>query len=100
MKTERNIANLINFRLCCISFNNNATVDCNSNCDCLTTERLLVLKQYNHEVANASKSNDNNFKLKLIHKWFDKKWPSFFTTRRILLGDAAEKHLLTIGYVG
>ncbi len=70
----------------------------NLNCDRLTTERRLVLFQYNQEVAKACKLDDNNFKIKLSHKWFNKKWPSFFTTRRILLGNAAENYLQSIEY--
>lgn len=72
----------------------------NLNCDRLCTERLQVLTQLNQEVAKARQFNDRNYKVKLAAKWFGHKWPSFFTTRRILLGAVAESHLQSIGYQG
>jgi uncharacterized protein (TIGR02646 family) len=62
----------------------------NLNCDRLCEERLEILKAYNQEVARARKMKDAEFKVKLEAKWFANRWPSFFTTRRILLGADAE----------
>lgn len=72
----------------------------NLNCDRLCTDRLLVLFQYNKEVTKAKKLKDNKFKQKLVAKWFSSKWPSFFTTRRILLGKSAEAYLQSIPFQG
>ena len=72
----------------------------NLNCDRLCTDRLQVLVQYNREVEKARKLREKDFRQKLAAKWFSKKWPSYFTTRRILLGDAAEAQLDFLKYAG
>ncbi|MES2077292.1 MAG: retron system putative HNH endonuclease [Pseudomonadota bacterium] len=72
----------------------------NLNCDRLRTERKLVLNEYNHAVAEARRRNDIHFKTKLAARWFGSRWPSYFTTRRILLGGAAEQYLRGIAYRG
>jgi uncharacterized protein (TIGR02646 family) len=72
----------------------------NLNCDRLCTERRLVLTQYNQEVARARKAGDVDFKSKVVQKWFGKRWPSFFTTRRSLLGKEAEDYLQEVNYAG
>ena len=72
----------------------------NLNCDRLAKDRREVFYEYERFVTKARKRNENYYKINLIHKWFNKKWPSFFTTRRILLGDAAENYLRSIGYAG
>lgn len=72
----------------------------NLNCDRLCTDRLQVLIQYNQEVEKARKLKAKDFHQTLAAKWFGKKWPSYFTTRRILLGHAAEAQLNAIAYVG
>lgn len=64
----------------------------NLNCDRLTEQRRLVLEDYNREkkLARANKTKPQAFHAWLANKWFQKRWLSFFTTRRILLGGAAE----------
>lgn len=72
----------------------------NLNCDRLRTERKLVLNEYNRAVAEARRRNDVDFKAKLAERWFRNRWPSYFTTRRILLGRAAEAYLRGTAYRG
>ncbi|NLY64944.1 MAG: TIGR02646 family protein [Alcaligenaceae bacterium] len=72
----------------------------NLNCQRLCEDRLTILKQYNQEIAKARRINDKLIFQKLAEKWFSKKWPSFFTTRRILLGTHAEKFLTENQYNG
>lgn len=72
----------------------------NLNCDRVCTDRLLVLKSYNQAIASAIKLNDKQIFSKLAERWFRNKWPSYFTTRRILLGRHAETYLEQIAYNG
>lgn len=72
----------------------------NLNCDRLCAARLEILKAYNREFKQAREKRDGDFNAKLAEKWFRRRWPSFFTTRRILLGDAAEKWLKQQQYNG
>lgn len=72
----------------------------NLNCQRLKDIRLEVLKSYNREVAKARKANDRQGISKLAERWFNKKWPSHFTTRRILLDRHAEAYLQDIEYNG
>ena len=82
------------------SLNTTIETALNLNCSRLRHERLAVLKQYNQAVAAARKNNDKYFKAKLAARWFGNRWPSYFTTRRILLGDAAEAYLQVIHFQG
>ena len=72
----------------------------NLNCDRLCADRLEILKFYNQEVAKARKAKDRQGLSKLATRWFNNKWPSFFTTRRILLGKYAEAFLTQGVYDG
>lgn len=72
----------------------------NLNCDRLKSNRLEVLKFYNQAVAQARKSNNQRIFKQLAQHWFSQRWLSFFTTRRILLGQHAETHLHAIRYTG
>lgn len=72
----------------------------NLNCDRLNQQRLEVLKLYNQEIAKARKNNDKTIFVKLAQRWFQNIWPSFFSTRRILLGNHAENYLISINYQG
>ncbi|WP_290581672.1 retron system putative HNH endonuclease [Ketobacter sp.] len=65
----------------------------NLNCERLKSHRREVLKSYNREIKKARMSGDADFHSKLAERWFRKKWPSFFTTRRLLLGKHAEEFL-------
>lgn len=72
----------------------------NLNCDRLCQHRRKVLINYNQELKKARESGDSSFHQKLAQRWFSKRWPAFFTTRRILLGQAAENHLQAISFQG
>lgn len=73
----------------------------NLNCQRLCADRLEVLKSYNQEVAKSRKRNDRQGLAKLADRWFkNNRWPSYFTTRRLLLGCHAEACLIQINYDG
>lgn len=72
----------------------------NFNCQRLCDDRLEVLKNYNQEIARAKKQSNPAIFQQLPQRWFSKKWPSFFTTRRILLGNHAESYLKSVAYNG
>jgi uncharacterized protein (TIGR02646 family) len=72
----------------------------NLNCDRLVMDRYEVMVAYNREIERARKVNDKKVFKKLAEKWFSQKFPSFFTTRRILLGSHAEKYLQSIDFNG
>ena len=72
----------------------------NLNCQRLCDDRLEILKSYNQEVAKARRVNDRQGFEKLARRWFSDKWPSFFTTRRILLDQHAEVFLEQIAFNG
>lgn len=72
----------------------------NLNCDRLNSDRLEILKFYNQEISTARKVNNKNIFETLPNKWFFKRWSSFFTTRRILLGDNVEQYLKSVNYSG
>lgn len=72
----------------------------NLNCDRLCTNRLTIFTEYNQEIKKARLSNNTQIFEILPQKWFSKKWHSFFTTRRVLLGSHAEYYLQGINYNG
>lgn len=72
----------------------------NLNCQRLKDNRLEVLKRYNQQVAKYRKANDRQGLKKLAQRWFSKPWPSYFATRRALLGKHAEAYLNQIHYNG
>ena len=72
----------------------------NLNCQRLCDDRLVVLKHYNQEIAKARRIGDKLIHRKIASRWFSETWPSFFTTRRILLGDHAEIVLTKQNYNG
>ena len=72
----------------------------NLNCQRLCDDRLVILKEWNQQVARARKSNNRDIHGQLAKRWFSRRWPSFFTTRRILLGKHAEDYLNRISYSG
>jgi uncharacterized protein (TIGR02646 family) len=72
----------------------------NLNCDRLNEQRLRILIHYNQQVAKSRRNHDRDYKSKLATRWFNKKWPSFFSTRRILLGKFAESYLNATSYDG
>lgn len=72
----------------------------NLNCQRLLDQRQAVLCQYNKEIKKIRKNNNPNDFAQLAQRWFIDKWPSFFTTRRCLLGSHAETYLASIKYNG
>lgn len=65
----------------------------NLNCPRLVDQREALLNDYNRMSKNARESNKSKFHQHLAKQWFQSCWPSFFTTRRALLGNAAEEYL-------
>lgn len=72
----------------------------NLNCFRLCTARLVVLKDYNQLIKKAREQNNRDIHENLAMRWFDKRWSSYFTTRRSLLGNAAERYLEEIEFDG
>jgi len=81
-------------------FVTNTIRDLNLNCDRLTTDRHKILIEYNKEIEKGRRINDRNVFKKLAEKWFSYRFPNLFTTRRILLGNHAEKFLKDNNYNG
>ncbi|WP_421323295.1 retron system putative HNH endonuclease [Aeromonas veronii] len=72
----------------------------NLNCTRLTKRRKMICDDFYRRVLIARSKQDvlffeNNFKM-----WFSSKWPSFFTTKRFLMGDFAEKKLAALNFNG
>lgn len=72
----------------------------NLNCDRLKAQRLQVWKEYNRLVKKAREANNREIFGFLAERWFGKRWPAFFTTRRALLGVHGEKYLASMNYDG
>jgi len=72
----------------------------NLNCDRLVEDRLKVFYSYLQRIKSARKNNDTEIHSKLASTWFRERWPSFFTTRRLLLERNAELYLSTVQYNG
>lgn len=79
-----------------VEFIENTINKLNLNCYRLNSNRLSIFILYERERKKARIENNINFKNILAERWFSKRWPSFFTTRRILLGETAEKYLDSI----
>ncbi len=62
----------------------------NLNCDRLISSRLTILVNYNKLLASYRKANDRDGARKLAERWFRDKTLTFYTTRRILLGNQAD----------
>lgn len=72
----------------------------NLNCDRLNKQRLEVSYEHNRLLKKAREMNNKEIFEVLAERWFRHHWPSFFTTRRILLGPHAEMYLQRINYDG
>jgi uncharacterized protein (TIGR02646 family) len=90
-------------------YNNFSTVDelvkntievLNLNCDRLTAHRLKIFRSYEHKIKLARNNKNTQIHSQLAKTWFNKKWPNFFTTRRIILGHHAEQYLKAMQYNG
>lgn len=68
----------------------------NLNCDSLKKKRLSVIKEFERERKSKRqnpKANKKSVRTAIAQKWFEGRIPSFFTTRRILLGHYAEQFI-------
>lgn len=72
----------------------------NLNCQRLCDSRLEVMHAYNRFIKQAREIGQADIHRRLTRHWFSKPWPAFFTTRRILLGRAAESYLQAKNYNG
>lgn len=72
----------------------------NLNCQRLCDMRLEILKSYNQLITKARRQNNTEIHNQLAQRWFSTPWPKYFTTRRSLLGSAAEMYLQGIDYYG
>lgn len=72
----------------------------NLNCYRLRSARLTILNAYNREIKKAREKNNRQIKHQLVERWFGVRWPSYFTTRRCLLGNTAESYLKKIAFEG
>ncbi|MFM5670403.1 MULTISPECIES: TIGR02646 family protein [Aeromonas] len=72
----------------------------NLNCDRLVQKRKSVFFHYMQLLKKAKDDNDEEFHENILKHWLSPPWPSFFTTRRTLLGDMAEKYLEQFEYNG
>ncbi|HHQ4456118.1 TPA: retron system putative HNH endonuclease [Aeromonas hydrophila] len=78
----------------------NTLVVFNLNCDRLTDRRKAIFISYSRLIKNAKKRGDTQIFKKMAENTFRNKWPSFFTTRRLIIGASAEKYLAENGYSG
>lgn len=72
----------------------------NLNCDRLIQERLLIFYDFQQKIKAARKINNTKIHKQLTSYWFSNKWPSFFSTRRILLDNYSEQYLEHSQYSG
>lgn len=72
----------------------------NLNCQRLLDERLKVLKSYNQSIKLIREKRIPNGHEQLCHRWFGTPWVFYFSTRRALLGNHAEKYLAQTNYQG
>jgi len=74
----------------------------NLNCDRLTEKRILVVRNIEHNKKTLRKNGITpaDMPSKLINRYFNKKWPEFFTTIRCCLGKAVDTYLESINYQG
>jgi uncharacterized protein (TIGR02646 family) len=92
-----------------IKYNMHATVEelvehtikvFNLNCARLTAQRVQYIYARERAVKVARNLNNPAALDSLVSQWFSNRWPAFFTTRRILLGEQAERYLASMQYVG
>ena len=72
----------------------------NLNCDKLNKKRLVVIREFERlrKSLRQNSSTTSSVRSKIAERWFSSSPPSFFTTRRILLGEYAEQILSQQGY--
>jgi len=71
----------------------NTIATLNLNCQRLCDARLEVMHDYNRQIKKARETRNTAIHAMLAKRWFSKPWAAFFTTRRYLLGTAAEERL-------
>ena len=74
----------------------------NLNCNRLTEKRQLLVRNIDHNKKVLRKKGipPADMYENLVQRYFQRKWPEFFTTLRCCLGPAAEDHLLSIDFQG
>lgn len=72
----------------------------NLNCDRLTDRRKAIFINHQRLLKNAHRIGDRKILDKISERTFMNKWPSFFTTRRLIIGPCAEKYLTDSQYSG
>ncbi|MFM4954521.1 hypothetical protein ACEUCD_02270 [Aeromonas veronii] len=72
----------------------NTIVVFNLNCIRLTKRRKMICDDYYRRMQVARQNQDALFFENNFNMWFSSKWPSFFTTKRLLMGEFAEKNWL------
>lgn len=74
----------------------------NLNCDRLRADRRTVLLFLNQRIAQEKKAGKRpDVALPaIVHQYFSKKWPAYFTTIRCRLGKYAEDYLHSIAFQG
>ena len=74
----------------------------NLNCQRLRDDRLTLLHEYERLKKRARRQNQHSKRYKALQaeRWFRTRWKPYFTTRRILLGQAAEEWLTEHEYQG
>lgn len=72
----------------------------NLNCQRLCDARLEVMHAYEGLIKKARNAGRKDIHQILAERWFSKPWPSFFSTRRDLLGATAEAYLKSVAYDG
>lgn len=79
---------------------NNTIIELNLNSDRLCQNRLAVSYEFDRQLTRARQTQNRQIHTQLATYWFQQKWPSFFTTRRLLLGSHAETWLQQNHYNG
>ncbi|BED98389.1 hypothetical protein VAWG001_00040 [Aeromonas dhakensis] len=72
----------------------------NLNCIRLTKRRKIICDDYYRRMQIAKQKQDVLFFENNFNMWFSSKWPSFFTTKRFLMGEFAEKNLTALNFDG
>jgi hypothetical protein len=74
----------------------------NPNCERLASRRRKIVVDIDRrkKARRQKQCRPEEMSTFLIQRYFNGKWPEFFTTIRCCLGQAAEDHLRAIGYIG
>ncbi len=72
----------------------------NLNCSHLIAKRRAIYDSYQVKMIKAKGEKNLNIKKEIASQWFSTIWPELFTTKRIILGGAAEDYLNEIKYDG